>query len=39
MPDGIKADAKLGFGIGIGLFIFGLVLALLSALVGKGIRR
>jgi len=26
LPDGIKADAKLGFGIAIGLFLFALVL-------------
>ena len=35
MPDGLKADAKLGFGIAIGLFAFALLLAVLSMVVGK----
>jgi tetrahydromethanopterin S-methyltransferase subunit F len=26
MPDGLKADAKLGFGVAIGFFLFALVL-------------
>ena len=32
---GIKADAKLGFGIGIGLLILGLLVSLLSGLMRK----
>ncbi len=35
MPDGLKADVKLGFGIGIGLFLLGLVLAVASMIVSK----
>ena len=35
MPDGLKADAKLGFGIAIGLFAFAILLAIGSALLGK----
>jgi hypothetical protein len=39
MPDGLKADAKLGFGIAIGLFAFALLLAVASALLGRGFKR
>ena len=35
MPDGIKADAKLGFGIAIGLFAFALVLVIAQLILGK----
>ena len=35
MPDGIKADAKLGFGIGIGLLVLGLLITILQAVLGK----
>jgi len=35
VPDGIKADAKLGFGIGIGLLILGLLLTVLQVVLGK----
>lgn len=35
MPDGIKADAKLGFGIAIGLFAFALVLVVVQLILGK----
>jgi hypothetical protein len=39
MPDGLKADAKLGFGIAIGLFAFALVLAVLQFILVKGLKR
>lgn len=35
MPDGIKSDAKLGFGIAIGFFLFALVLVILQLIIGK----
>lgn len=35
MPDGIKADAKLGFGIAIGLFGFGLLLVIVQLIFSK----
>jgi hypothetical protein len=35
VPDGIKADAKLGFGIAIGLFAFALVLVIAQLILGK----
>jgi hypothetical protein len=35
VPDGIKADAKLGFGIAIGLFAFALVLVVVQLIIGK----
>lgn len=35
MPDGIKADAKLGFGIAIGLFAFALVLVAAQFILAK----
>jgi hypothetical protein len=35
MPDGIKGDAKLGFGIGIGLLVLGLLLTVLQMILGK----
>lgn len=35
MPDGIKADAKLGFGIGIGLLVLGLLLTILQMILGR----
>jgi tetrahydromethanopterin S-methyltransferase subunit F len=35
LPDGIKSDAKLGFGIAIGFFIFALVLVVLQLILGK----
>ena len=35
MPDGIKADAKLGFGIAIGLFAFALLLVVAQVIIGK----
>ena len=35
MPDGLKADAKLGFGIAIGLFAFAILLAVASMILGK----
>ena len=35
MPDGIKADAKLGFGIAIGLFAFALVLVVAQFILAK----
>jgi hypothetical protein len=35
MPDGIKADAKLGFGVAIGLFLFALVLVAAQFVLAK----
>lgn len=35
MPDGIKADAKLGFGIAIGLFAFALLLVVVQLIIAK----
>jgi hypothetical protein len=35
MPDGLKSDIKLGFGVGIGLVALGFVLMILQAIVGK----
>ena len=35
MPDGLKADAKLGFGIAIGLFAFALVLVVAQFILAK----
>lgn len=35
MPDGIKADAKLGFGIAIGLFAFALLLVVVQLILSK----
>lgn len=35
LPDGLKADVKLGFGIGIGLFLLGLVLMVAQYVIGK----
>ena len=35
MPDGLASDAKLGFGIAIGLFAFGLVLVAIQFVLGK----
>jgi hypothetical protein len=35
MPDGLKADAKLGFGIAIGLFAFALLLVVAQLIFGK----
>jgi hypothetical protein len=35
LPDGIKSDAKLGFGIAIGFFLFALLLVVLQLVVGK----
>ena len=35
MPDGLKSDAKLGFGIAIGFFLFMLVLVGIQYALGK----
>ena len=35
MPDGLKADAKLGFGIAIGFFVFMLVLVAIQYVLGR----
>jgi hypothetical protein len=35
MAGELKADAKLGFGIGVGLLILGFVLMILQFLLGK----
>jgi len=35
MPDGIKADAKLGFGIALGVFAFALLLVAVQYVLGK----
>jgi hypothetical protein len=35
MPDGLKADARLGFGIAIGLFGFALLLVVAQLIFGK----
>jgi hypothetical protein len=35
MPDGLKSDAKLGFGIAIGLFAFALLLVVVQLIFGK----
>lgn len=35
MPDGLKSDAKLGFGIAIGFFLFMLVLVAVQYALGK----
>jgi hypothetical protein len=35
MPDGLKADAKLGFGIAIGLFLFGLLMVAVQFALAK----
>lgn len=37
MPDvgGLKANAKLGFGIGVGLIVLGLLLTVLQMIIGK----
>ena len=40
MPDGAKSDIKLGFFVGVGLLLLGLVLMLLQGVLGKiGARR
>lgn len=40
MPDGAKSDIKLGFFIGVGLLLLGLVVMILQAVLGKvGVRR
>ena len=39
MPDGLKADAKLGFGIAIGLFAFALLLVVAQLILGKITHR
>lgn len=42
MPDGAKADVKLGFWIGVGLLLLGILLAvvqmILSKVTGSGVR-
>lgn len=35
LPDGLKADVKLGFGIGIGLLVLGFVLMIVQFLISK----
>lgn len=35
MPDGIKADARLGFGIAIGFFVFALLLVLVQLILAR----
>ena len=35
MPNGAKADIKLGFWIGVGLLLLGLLLAVVQLILGK----
>lgn len=35
MPDGAKADIKLGFWIGVGLLLLGLLLAIVQMILGR----
>jgi tetrahydromethanopterin S-methyltransferase subunit F len=35
VPDGLKSDAKLGFGIAIGFFVFALVLVVIQLILAK----
>lgn len=35
MPDGAKADIKLGFWIGVGLLLLGLVVAIIQMIIGR----
>lgn len=35
MPGDLKANAKLGFGIGVGLIVLGLLLNILMVVLGK----
>lgn len=35
MPGNLKSDVKLGYGIGIGLFLLGLTLVIIQALLGR----
>lgn len=40
MPGEAKSDIKLGFFVGVGLLLLGLVLMILQAVLGKvGVRR
>jgi hypothetical protein len=35
MPGNLKSDVKLGYGIGIGLFLLGLTLMLVQLILGR----
>jgi tetrahydromethanopterin S-methyltransferase subunit F len=35
VPDGLKADAKLGFGIAIGFFVFALLLVVVQLILAR----
>ena len=35
MPDGLKSDVKLGFGVAIGFLLLGLVLMIAQYVIGK----
>ena len=37
MPDGAKADVKLGFWIGVGLLLLGILLAVIQMILGKAL--